>query len=391
MYNLQSVNKKYEIRKYMKFLGQQLQNLEICHYNGINNVVFISRDKYDQAERYRVEHIIEVIESMDKWNAISIAPMNLMVLESYLKFVDIIVFERSPYYEKYDKLISYCKKKHIMTIFEIDDLVFNQKNIELLMCSTGFYNVDYWKSYTKDFQIMGNLCDGCLTTNYFLADRISNFFHKKVWILSNFFNQSQETVSNIYYQQKKNKNCYQDQFMMGYFSGTGTHFYDFMEITDDIFEFMECHQDVLLKIVGYMRIPEKLIKYITQGRIIILPFMDCCSLQKEIAEVDVNLIPLVDNEFTNCKSEIKYFESAMVGTISCMTPTYVYQSLKNNQVLGCYCHKGEWLETLEKLYEHKAELYTNFDRLHDEAYSNYAWFNQRDKLEGILYEMKVFK
>lgn len=391
MYHLQRVNKTYEIRQNMKFYSQKLQNLKICHKNGINNIVFISRDKYDQAERYRVEHMMEVIDCMEEWNVLSVAPMNLGALEEYLDFVDIVVFERSFYFEQYDRLLSYCKRKHITTIFEIDDFVFNENNIEVMMNSTGFHDADYWITSAKSFQKMGNLCDAYWTTNYFLAERLEDLFHGKVWVLGNFFNKSQEEVSNIYLKQKKDRNFYKEPFMIGYFSGTSTHFNDFMEITDEIFEFMECHKDVLLKIVGYMQIPEKLTKYVRQGRIITLPFMDCCSLQKEIAEVDVNLVPLVENEFTNCKSEIKYFEAAMVGTISCMTPTYVYKSLQCKNTLGYYCRRGEWLKSLEELYRQRNKLRRNFDRLRDEAHRDYAWYNQQKNLKSILYEMKDYK
>lgn len=390
MYNLQGVDKKYEIREHMSFFDQKLRNLKICHNNGVNNVVFISRDKYDQAERYRVEHMIEVIDCMEEWNALSVTPMNIATLEAYLDFVDVVIFERSFYFEKYDRLLSFCKKKHITTIFEIDDFVFNVNSIDLIMNSTGFRDANYWENSARSFQKMGNLCDGYLTTNYFLAERLKDLFCGKIWVLKNFFNRSQEEVSNIYIKQKKDRNFYKKKFMLGYFSGTGTHFNDFMEITDEIFEFMELHEDVLLKIVGYMQIPQKLTKYIKQGRIIMLPFMDCCSLQKEIAEVDVNLVPLVDNEFTNCKSEIKYFEAAMVGTISCMTPTYVYNNLQRKNVLGCYCHKGEWIKALEELYCQRKELHKYFDRLCKEAHRDYAWYNQLHKLKRILYEMKEY-
>ncbi len=389
MYDLQKVNKTYETRRHMKFFDQNLRNLQICHNNGINNIVFISRDLYDQAERYRVEHMIEVIDSMEEWNALSIAPMNLMELESCLDFVDVVVFERSFFFEEYEWLLSSCKRKHITTIFEIDDLVFDENNVELIMDSTGFRNADYWVNSAKSFHKMGNLCDGYWTTNDFLAERLENLFHGKVWILGNFFNRSQEEVSNIYIRQK-GIHSYKEPFMLGYFSGTGTHYYDFMEITDELFDFMERHEGVSLKIVGYMQIPEKLTKYVRQGRIMTLPFMDCCSLQKEIAEVDVNLVPLVDNEFTNCKSEIKYFEAAMVGTISCMTPTYVYKSLQRKNVSGYYCRKGEWIKAFEKLYCQRKELYRNFDRLCGEAHREYAWYNQQEKLKKILYEMKDY-
>ena len=48
------------------------------------------------------------------------------------------------------------------------------------------------------------------------------------------------------------------------------------------------------------------------------------NLQRLIAEVEINIAPLQDNLFTNCKSELKYFEAAITGTITVASPTYTF-------------------------------------------------------------------
>ncbi len=59
-----------------------------------------------------------------------------------------------------------------------------------------------------------------------------------------------------------------------------------------------------------MEFPEEMQPFIEEGRITFAPFVDFVELQRLIAEVDVNIFPLVQNTFTNCKSQLKFFEAA---------------------------------------------------------------------------------
>ena len=47
-------------------------------------------------------------------------------------------------------------------------------------------------------------------------------------------------------------------------------------------------------------------------RIDILPLADFLTLQTLIGSTGLNIVPLQTNIFTNCKSELKYFEAAIV-------------------------------------------------------------------------------
>ena len=80
------------------------------------------------------------------------------------------------------------------------------------------------------------------------------------------------------------------------------------------------------------------------------PFQTFTDLQVEQAKVDLNIVPLVNNQFSNCKSELKYFETAIVGTITCATPTYTYRQAITHGDNGYLCEAGEWLPVFEKIY-----------------------------------------
>ena len=101
------------------------------------------------------------------------------------------------------------------------------------------------------------------------------------------------------------------------------------------------------------------------------------------AKVDINIVPLVNNEFSNCKSELKYFETAIVGTPTCATPSFTYSSAIENGENGYLCEKGEWLRAFEKLYKQKNDVGFK-QRIHDIALKDYAGINQLDYLEKML-------
>jgi glycosyltransferase involved in cell wall biosynthesis len=92
-----------------------------------------------------------------------------------------------------------------------------------------------------------------------------------------------------------------------------------------------------------------------EGRIQTVPLVDFMELQRLMAQVDVNIAPLVNNGFTNCKSELKYFEAAIVDTITLATPTYTFANAIENGKNGFLCTPGQWFDTLEQIYLDKVD------------------------------------
>jgi glycosyltransferase involved in cell wall biosynthesis len=80
----------------------------------------------------------------------------------------------------------------------------------------------------------------------------------------------------------------------------------------------------MLRIVGFMDHNEDLVRY--RDRIEFHPLQDFLNLQRLIAEVEINISPLQENTFTNCKSDLKFFEAAICGTLTLASPTFAFRN-----------------------------------------------------------------
>ena len=67
--------------------------------------------------------------------------------------------------------------------------------------------------------------------------------------------------------------------------------------------------------------------------------------------MDLNIVPLINNDFTNCKSELKFFEASIVGTLTCASPSNCFENCIQNGQTGFMCEEGDWYPTLEKIFK----------------------------------------
>ena len=127
----------------------------------------------------------------------------------------------------------------------------------------------------------------------------------------------------------------------------------------EIIKFLDMHSDATLEVVGYMEFSDKIKKLIDSGKLRVTELMDYLELQKTVSEVDVNIAPLVINDFTNCKSELKFFEAAAVETVTIASPSYTFKKAISDGKNGLLAKTGEWYNKLELLYgdlEKRAEM-----------------------------------
>ena len=96
-------------------------------------------------------------------------------------------------------------------------------------------------------------------------------------------------------------------------------------------------------------------EFLENGQIEFVPPVDFRKLQRAMSEVDVNIAPLVINDFTNCKSELKFFEAAIVETTTIASPTYTFKNAITDGKNGFLAQPGEWYDKLEYLYKHPKE------------------------------------
>lgn len=334
--------------------------------NSKKKVVYIYEEADTSTFRYRIYNMCQALSYSNSWSGSYFFKNELELLKEYIPDVDIFIFGRTQWSLEIDRFFQYIKKDNKPTLFDIDDLVFDMEKLPIVM---NTLNVDfnhpnsynYWFSYSSRLWLMGKLCDATIGTNNYICQRLEKTFNKKSFIINNFLNNEQILISEKICNEKINKEL-DKKFKIGYFSGTPSHINDFKIVASEIKNLLKKYPNFSLMVVGFMDFPDFLQPYIKNKQIIHSPLVDFLTLQKKISETDINIIPLVNNEFTNCKSELKFFEAAIVGTISCATPTYVYKNNIQNGETGFICEEGDWQKTIENIYKEN-----NINRIIDNA------------------------
>lgn len=310
-------------------------------------VIYLSENTNSAQYRYRVQNVLEATAKSQHYQVISFLKSELPKLEKALLSASLLIVERQT--AKDDIIPSLIKKAHslgVKVIFDLDDLIFDYRDLPLLMRSTNSKNIFYWTGYFWGIRRIARLADGFLATNTFLADKLWRSFKKPVAVISNSLNLGQISASE---EALKNQKPHAG-FIMGYFSGSPTHAKDFRLIEPEVTQFLEKHENVRLTVVGYMDFSPRAQALLDSGRITFQKPVDYLKLQKLMTNVDVNLAPLVLNDFTNCKSELKFFEAAIVETTTIASPSFCFKKAIQHQETGLLAQPGDWFDCLELLY-----------------------------------------
>lgn len=314
-------------------------------------VVYVFEDAGDSQFRYRYYNISVLFKESHDLGVIYFLNSELRKIDAIVDKIDIIVIERQA--AKRSEILKFIEKMHdgkVKVLFDLDDLVFDYRDLAVIWNSVREKNLLYWIGYLWGVRRIARKVDGFLTTNEFLAKKIRRSFGKPVGIIRNSLNENQIEVSEKYLQKKNHKG-----FVIGYFSGSPTHVKDFDLVESELVRFLEKYNDVRLRVVGYMKFSSSMKRLIEKGKVEVIAPVGYLKLQKLIAEVDVNIAPLVINDFTNCKSELKFFEAAIVETTTIASPTYTFKKAIKDGENGFLAKPGEWYDKLEYLYKYPEE------------------------------------
>ena len=364
---------------------QEVYNNKECGYS---IAIYIYEYPDTCTFRYRVYNVYQALQLSTQWKMSYFYYDEWKYIKEVLEHAEILVLARTRWTLELKEIIALARKKGIRVVFDVDDLVYDNKYAPLimdtLMVEGHENNYNHWFAYTARFNEVAKRCDAIITTNDYLGHMATNDLGIPSYTIQNFMNYAQLKVSDIYFEQKR-KMISEDEFVIGYFSGSPTHVKDFEVASSEIAQFLKEHQDAKLQIVGYMELPRYIEKTELKKQVIYTPFMNFLELQQSIAEVDVNVAPLVNNEFSNCKSELKFYEAAIVGTVSCATPTYTFARAIVNGETGYLCDEGEWYRTLNKIYDDKL---TASSKIIQEGrqfcVERYAYYNQVNMIENVF-------
>lgn len=314
-----------------------------------NKIIYVVEDLNSVQVRYRVENIIEALRGSEKWEGELALKRDIDKID----FTDVKILSICRQTDKDGrvlKLISMAHKNNVKVLFDLDDIVFSYGALPTLMRGVDNRNVPYWMGYVWGIRRIAKRVDGFVTTNDFLAKKLEMSFGKIVKVIPNSLNSEQIKVADESLGEKKH-----DGFVIGYFSGSPTHVKDLRLVEPEIFKLLDEHKDARLRVVGFMEPSSEMKKRIESGQVEILKFVDYLEQIRMMSKIDVNIAPLVISEFTNCKSELKFFEAAAVETTTIASPTYTFKKAISNGENGFLAKSGEWYDKLEYLYNNPVE------------------------------------
>ncbi|MEA1925898.1 MAG: glycosyltransferase, partial [Patescibacteria group bacterium] len=130
------------------------------------------------------------------------------------------------------------------------------------------------------------------------------------------------------------------------------HDRDFATIENVLVEILQKYGNVRLFIAGPLEISEKFDQ--VRDKIEQVSFAPMNRHFINIANVDINLIPLEDDDFCRAKSEIKFIEAGIVGVPTIAFSNQTFQEATENGVSGFLAmNNEEWKEKIENLIENK--------------------------------------
>ncbi len=301
---------------------------------------------------------------------------------------DLLVICRTHYSPTLQRLALLFKAKGKPVLFDIDDLVFDTRYTHLLINSLNLDADDNGVliGWFADSARMGEslrLCDGAITTNDFLAQKIAAFHDVPVAVIPNFMNKEQLTISEALYAQKRANGFRRSgDIHIGYFSGSPSHALDLAVMEEGLCEILASRADVKLVMVGYIEPSAALRPF--KRQIIYHGFQNFIALQQIIASVEINLMPLQINSFTNCKSELKYFEAAITGTISLASPSHNYLRAIQHGYNGYIAQGHEWGAQLAQAIKLLGAYEDMATRAHDHSLEQYGWMQQYKLLQQVF-------
>lgn len=341
---------------------------------------------YEKADnstfRYRIYNMVNVLNSgSDDISAAYFFLADLHRLEEIVELADILVICRTRYDQRVNHLVGAFRKRGKRVLFDTDDLVFDADYAHLLVKTLDLdinnpQVWDDWFAYTSRLGATLKLCEGAITTNDHLAAQITRFAGVPVQVVPNFINAEQLALSDRVFEAKRSLSPLDnEQIHLGYFSGSPSHNRDFGLVAPALEEALAEDPRLAVVVVGYIEATPGLKRF--GKRVVRLPFHDWLNLQRLVGSVEFNLMPLQHNVFTYCKSELKYFEAAAVGTLSIASPTYTYARAIRHGENGYLAQSHQWLSAIRQAVSELDQYQIKAEGTRADALGKYAWHHQR--------------
>jgi len=304
-----------------------------------------------ESKRYRVYNLIEGLEARGySADALDFSQCGDIVDRQLTPKV--VVFFRAPFdpSKRIVEVLEYCRINHIRTVFDVDDYVFEASIIDQVagVAELGPAQRADYEWGVRAYRSLLFSCERATTTTGFLQDRMAEL-GRDAHIVRNSINEAQRTLAADLLLKRQAFRAPDAPIRICYFSGSKTHARDFHQCQSAIQNVMRRHPQVVFRLVGMLDLDASWIPF--AERVERSGFMPALDMLRSLSECDINLAPLEEGDvFCEGKSELKFFEAALVGVPTVASRTGTFVAAIDDGATGFLASSPEqWEDKLEKL------------------------------------------
>lgn len=312
---------------------------------GSGDILFISSGALGDSWRYRVKNVAE--ELTQHGFRCRTALQEQRGLPACAERFSVFILHKTNFTSQVAELVERIKAAGKEIIFETDDLIFDP---ELVKQQDFFRNSNpamkqfYEKGLGTEL-VADEYVKTCTVSTEYLAEKLRER-GKQVFVVPNKLSDQDLAIAERVLQEKKRSD---GKIRVGYFSGTRSHDKDFATVTSALMKLMEKYAQVELFLAGPLEMGNVLSKF--GDRIKQFSFVPREKHFANLASVDINIAPLeIGNLFCEARSELKFFEAAVVSVPTVAAATGTYTRAIEDGADGFVANgEDEWFAKLEKL------------------------------------------
>ncbi|HYU11715.1 MAG TPA: glycosyltransferase, partial [Stellaceae bacterium] len=285
-----------------------------------------------EPKRYRVFNIAEGLR--EAGYAVHVLPFDdLDDIHRYRWTAQALVLFRAEYdpLVGIDGVLRYARATGMRVVYDIDDLVFGPTIVHRIdgLREMGKHQRRRFNAAIARQRRLLLECDLATVSTAPLA-RAVEALGRPSEVIPNSLNREQLRIADQIAATERRSD---GVVRIGYFSGTRTHQRDFAVCEPALLEIMKRHHEVRFRLVGHLDLGRQWQRY--HDRVERIGFLPPPELLRAIAGTDINLAPLeLGNPFCEAKSELKFFEAAIVGVPTIATATEPFAAAIEDGISG---------------------------------------------------------
>ncbi len=356
--------------------------------------LFISGESHTPGHFYRVERTLAAARAIG-WNAewSDPAPVNPNLIAG----AAVVVLWRVPHSQHVQGIIDYARSQGARVLFDIDDLMF-RRDFATTRLIDGIRSQRFAESDTQEFfeRIGRTMAEADLVTcpTEELASQV-RFVGRPAFVLPNGADDASIAASRLAVRTWRG---YADPVTrIGYAGGSRTHQRDFARAVPAIAKILAERPQLRLVLFrdpstgeGIVLADEFEALQPVSAQIEWRDMVPLAGLPAELARFDINLAPLEpDNIFTAAKSELKYFEAALVGIPTIASPVgRLGRAITPGRTGLLAADDDAWLKALRTLLDDPAERLRLGRNAYHDALWRYGETARRTRLRSLFTQLQ---